>query len=142
MMTKAWHEGDIIWIKKFINKALIITFIVYFIFLVFSFFFGVESVYYLSSKEVKTNVLFIILVGLSSLILGQFYWVSTFLHSITDFKFEFKIHIIVALSISILGGFAIMYYGVNLFILIIGLSWGFLGFIPVYFRSLSFLKQN
>ncbi|WP_158729298.1 MULTISPECIES: lipopolysaccharide biosynthesis protein [unclassified Flavobacterium] len=140
MLTLAWHKGDKIWIKKIIHTSLLLTLIGYAFYLGIAIFWGVDIVFYLSSKVIKSNIIFILMLGVLSLIIGMVYWVSTFLHSITDFKFEFIIHILLAFSICLIGGIAISYFGLNYFILVMTISWFFIAFVPMYKRSMNFLK--
>lgn len=140
MLTLAWHKGDKIWIKKLIHKSLYITFIGYTLYLFIAIIWGVDIVFYLSSKTIISNVSFILILGILSLAMGMVYWVSTFLHSITDFKFEFKIHLLLAISICLIGGIVIDFYGLNYFVLVMIISWFLIAFIPMYKRSMRFLK--
>jgi O-antigen/teichoic acid export membrane protein len=141
MLTLAWHKGNKVWIKKIINLSLLVTCIVFLVYLILAAFFGVDIIYLLTAKAVKSNYIFILLLGLLSFVMGIVYWVSTFLHSISDFKFEFILHIILAISISLLGGFAIKFYGLNSFIFIMIISWLFIAFVPMYKRTMNFLKN-
>ena len=141
MLTLAWYKGDKLWIKKVINRSVMLTFFGYLIYLIISFFIGIDIVFYLSSKAIKTNFIFIFLLGILSMTMGLVYWVSTFLHSITDFKFEFFIHSILALSISVLGGVVIMFFNLNYFIHLMIFSWLFIAFIPMYKRCMKFLDN-
>jgi O-antigen/teichoic acid export membrane protein len=142
MLTLAWHKGNKVWIKKIIRLSLIVTSIVFLIYLTLAAIFGVDIIYVLSSKAVKSNIILILLLGLLSFVMGIVYWVSTFLHSISDFKFEFLLHIILATSISVLGGFAIKFYGLNSFIFTMIISWFFIAFVPMYKRAINFLNDQ
>lgn len=140
MLTLAWHKGDLTWIKKVIHKSLLLTFVGYIFYLFIAVFWGVDIVFYLSSKAIKSNVSFILILGVLSCTMGLVYWVSTFLHSITDFKFEFIVHLALAISIIIFGGLAIVFYGLSNFVLVMIISWFCIAFVPMYKRSMNFLK--
>lgn len=140
MLTLAWHKGDKIWIKRLIHKSLLLTFVGYAFYLTIAIFWGVDIVFYLSSKTITSNISFILMLGFLGLTMGMVYWVSTFLHSITDFRFEFMIHLFLAISICLIGGIAITFYGLNCFILVMIISWFLIAFVPMYKRSMKFLK--
>jgi O-antigen/teichoic acid export membrane protein len=88
VFTIAWKDGDKQWLKKNLNRLLILTFGIFLFFTLLYTFFGPRLIlFWTNGHIVATNCLLCIL-GLWVSAEACSYWLSTFLHSITDLAYQ------------------------------------------------------
>ena len=128
------------WLRKIIKYVLGIILLGFLFFFIVSYFYGIEFLSYWTKGiiAVKFSYLFIVIFLCFSMCIT--YLFSTFLHSISDFKFELYCHVvIVVLTIASLLIF-MRNKQIEIAVFGMGMAWIIGGFIPMYMRTIRFLK--
>jgi O-antigen/teichoic acid export membrane protein len=132
--TTAWVNKNISWIR---NKILTLSIYTCLILTAFSstiFIFGKDFIYKWTSGNVSVEQTVLGIAGMWLVVQGCIHWMSTFLHSITDLKFEFLCYIFTVFLFFTIGCSVIPNYKI-LGVLISMLSSIFIGsFVPMTWR--------
>lgn len=142
--TVAWAKNEVTWIKINLMKFISLTVLGFVIFLLVMLITNGYLISIWSKGNINVDLSQVSLCWLIAIILAVTYWLSTFLHSVGDFKFEFYSHIIITANLLFFGFLAAKYGGLNSLLLTIALSWLFFGLIPMIIRvrKLLFNKVN
>lgn len=138
-LSLAWTRGETVWIKKKLSWLLIFTFAIFIFYEFCCVLFGPAFILFWTKNAVSTDVYMIISISCLVTVQGLVYWLSTFLHSISDFYFQFICHLFVVLFLC-MSSLIIKYYGINYFILHICFSWFVSCLVPMSIRVVKRLS--
>jgi O-antigen/teichoic acid export membrane protein len=102
--TMAWEKGDLAWLRRWVFAALTITTLVLGGYLLVMLCAGRLLIDFWTLGMVRPGLPLLAVLGLWAGVQAAVHWLSTFLHSITDFRFEFVSYGATALLLLILGG--------------------------------------
>ena len=102
--TAAWEKGDLGWLRRWVVRAPAITTLVLGAYLLVMVFAGRTLIRLWTLGEVRPAVSLLAVMGCWAVVQGAVHWLSTFLHSITDFRFELACYAASAILLSLLGG--------------------------------------
>ncbi|WP_373499472.1 lipopolysaccharide biosynthesis protein [Desulfococcus sp.] len=109
--TAAWEKGDLGWLRRWLLGALAITAVMLSGYLLVMIAAGETLIHLWTLGEVRPTRPLLVVLGLWAVIQGAVHWLSTFLHSITDFRFELVSYGASALLLMVLGGVWAEAYG-------------------------------
>ena len=109
--TAAWEKGDIGWLRRWILGALAVTVVLLSGYLLIMIAAGETLIHFWTLGKVRPTRALLAVLGTWAVIQGAVHWLSTFLHSITDFRFELVSYGASALLLMVLGGLWAQAYG-------------------------------
>lgn len=129
--TSAWVKKDIMWLKNKMKKWMFLSFCVFLIYGVFISLIGTHFILFWTKGIVKTEYKLIMLVSILTTIQGSTYWLSTFLHSVSEFFYQFKCYLFMLLMLIFIS-LANFSLNIEFFIFYYAAIWFIFGFIPMF----------
>jgi O-antigen/teichoic acid export membrane protein len=139
--TMAWARGERAWLRKAIAVALGASLLAYSVYAACLFWFGPGLVLLWTHSKIGVSgaelAVFAAFMGIQT----GFYWVSTFLHSISDFGFELLCHIgclVTFLGLGVFLGSQLGVLGIAVSLLV---GWAFACLVPGVLRTAHWLAR-
>jgi len=135
VFTVAWSRGEKLWLRKRLTLLCVATLFSIGIYTCLMGMFGPWVVKIWTRGQVSASGGILLGLGIFAAINSCFFWVSTFLHSISDFRFEFVCHLVWVILLAVLAWF--LTPSLNLIGLTIAMSASlmFAGLIPMLKRT-------
>jgi O-antigen/teichoic acid export membrane protein len=92
--TLAWQRNELGWLRNRLLLIISATAGLSLLFLIISFGYGQQLIYIWTKKNILVSKELLLMFCVWLMIQGIVYWLSTFLHSISDFKFELLFYFI------------------------------------------------
>lgn len=140
--TIAWEKKRYHWLRKSIFKAIYLTAFLFTMYVVFIMFFGKFIIEILTLGNVLPSQKLMLFLGIWMVVQAMINWLSTFLHSITDFKFEFLSYLSTALMLTILVFILSKNGGLVGVSIAMGLTLFIGNLLPMWIRTKNKLRNN
>ena len=139
--TIAWSRGEFAWLRNYLSKILLFSFILLSIYTVFIAIFGEMLIDIWTVSKVKVSTTLLMTLGCLVTIQCIVYWLSTFLHSVSDFRFEFYCHTLAAIILIVFGYIFTLLYGLVGLTIALLFSWIFGCLLPMSYRTFKKLQK-
>lgn|GEM_PF-2075497 len=139
--TVAWANGELGWLRRHIALLAGGTTTCLALYALALVPFGGLAVRILSGGEVRVPVALLVTLGLYGAIQGAVHWLSTFLHSISDFGFELGCYAASTLALAALGTWLTLAQGNTGMAMAMGLSLVVGSLVPMCWRATSMLRE-
>lgn len=132
--TIAWSRGEKKWLRKRIHSISLYSAVILAINAAFVTLFGPMIISWWTNGRVEVPAQLLMLLGILVVIQGCVYWLSTFLHSISDFRFELMCHGLAAAFLAPSAWVLTKNFGLAGLLAAMSLSWAIGCLIPMMYR--------
>ena len=140
--TIAWENRDIARLRRWLLLACLVTFLTTSLFVAVAVLWGKEIIYLWTRGNVETTASLLMVLGVWMVCQSVVHWLSTFLHAITDFRFEFICYGISALLLICVGAWAAVHFSASGIAATMGLALTLGCLCPMIWRCSGKLKMT
>jgi O-antigen/teichoic acid export membrane protein len=134
VFTIAWSRGEKGWLRKRLALLSGTTFLVLSIYTIIITLLGPWIIQLWTQNRISVSSEVLMGLGILVAVQASVYWLSTFLHSISDFRFEFFCHALSALILAATAWILTLWYGLFGLAIAMSTSWVIGCLIPMMYR--------
>lgn len=142
VFTIAWSKSEINWLRNKLKQLVMLTLVFFCIYTVTIVIFGTTVIKWWTHGKLLVPKEVLLALCILVTVQATVYWLSTFLHSISDFRYELFCHLASAFTLICFGYLSTKWFNINGLIYVLIIAWSIGCLFPMIFRVNKFLVRE